>query len=127
MQISSANAGFVPSSGSAIALPTARKPAVEPSSNEHAGVSSTVNARALPPVASADASVNVANNADTSRALTLARQREGVGDLLSNNVQTSRLNSGAAAQRAVMEYNNVATQEQRFELSSVLAGIDVFA
>jgi len=130
MQISSANAGFVPSSGPPIALPTARKPAVEPSSNGHADVSSAVNARALPqiapPVVSADASINAANNADASRALVLARQREGVGDL-PGNVQTSRLNSGAAAQRAVMEYNNVATQEQRFELSSVLAGIDVFA
>jgi len=130
MQISSTNARFVPNSGPSIALPTVRKPAVELSTNGHAGVSSAVNAPALPqippPVVSADTATNVANNADASRALMQARQRAGVGDL-PGNVQTSGLNSRAGAQRAVTEYNNVATQEQRFELSSVLAGIDVFA
>jgi len=129
MQISSTNAGFVAGSGLSAALSTARRPAVERPANAHAGVSSAVNARALqqiaPPVAPVNTSVNAANDADASRAVVLARQRAGF-DGLQSNMQTGRLGNEAAAQRAVMEYNNVAAQEQRFELISVLAGVDVF-
>ncbi|VAW89872.1 hypothetical protein MNBD_GAMMA17-155 [hydrothermal vent metagenome] len=131
MQISSTNnAGFVASTGPPVALPTARRPPVELSGNAHADVSSAANARAsqqiAPPVAPVNTSVNAANNADAAGALVLARQREGF-DGLQGNVQTGRLGNEAVAQRAVMEYSNVAAQEQRFELISVLAGIDVFA
>ncbi len=128
MQISSTNTGFISGAGQPAALSTARRPVVELPAN--ANVSSTVNARALqqiaPLVAPVNTSVNVANNADVARALVLARQREGV-DGLPGNVQAGRLGNEAAAQRAVREYNNVAMQEQRFELIDVLAGIDVFA
>ncbi len=121
MQISSANTGFISAPGASVA----RKP-VEP----HVDVSPVANVRALqqiaPPVAPANTLTNAANNADAAGALVLARQREGF-DGLQGNVQTGRLGNEAVAQRAVMEYSNVATQEQRFELISVLAGIDVFA
>jgi len=130
MQISSTNAGFVTSTGPPVALPTARRPPVELSGNAHADVSSAANARAsqqiAPPVAPVNTSVNVANDADGSRMLVLARQREGF-DGLSGNVQIHKPGNEVAAQRAVMEYSNVAAQEQRFELISVLAGIDIFA
>jgi len=129
MQISSSNAGLIAAPGASAALPTARKP-VESPVNAHVDVSSAVNARALqqiaPPVAPTNTSVNAANDADASHALVLARQREGF-DGLQSNLQTGRLGNEAVAQRAIMEYDNVATQEQRFELISVLAGIDVFA
>ena len=130
MQISSTNAGLMAGSGLSVALSTTRRPAAEPPATAHTDVSSAVNARALqqiaPPVAPTNSSVNATNDADASRALVLARQREGV-DGLQSNVQTGRLGNEAVAQRAIMEYDNVATQEQRFELISVLAGIDVFA
>ncbi|HHI93867.1 MAG TPA: hypothetical protein ENK04_10225 [Gammaproteobacteria bacterium] len=126
MQITSTNAGFVSNPG----LPTARKQAA----NTHADAASTANAHTLqrtaPPVVPANTptntSTNAANNAGAPRMLVLARQREGV-DGLSGNVQTGRLGSEAAAQRAVAEYNSVAMHEQRLELSSVLVGVDVFA
>lgn len=122
MQITSTNAGFVSNPG----LPTARKQAA----NTHADAASTANAHTLqrtaPPVAPANTPTNTSTNADAPRMLVLARQREGV-DGLSGNVQTGRLGSEAAAQRAVAEYNSVAMHEQRLELSSVLVGIDVFA
>jgi len=105
-------------------LSTARSPAVELPINVQADVSSVVNARALPQIAPPVASTNTVNNIDVS--LARARQHGGV-DGLSGNGQTNRLGNEAAAQRAVMEYNNVAMQEQRFELTGVLAGIDVFA
>ncbi len=135
MQISSTSAGFISGPGSSVALPTTRKPADGPSVNARVDVSSVTNARALqqiaPLVAPATTSINAATNADASRALVLARQYEALGDV-SANVQTGRSGSEAAAQeaaaqRAVMEYNNVAMQEQRFALTGVLAGIDVFA
>ena len=130
MQISSTNAGFFAGSGLSVALPTARRPAVELSNNAHADVSSATNARALqqkaPPIAPVNTSVNAANDADGSRMLVLARQREGF-DGLSGNVQIHKPGNEVAARRAVAEYNNVAMQEQRFELNSVLAGVDVFA
>jgi len=122
MQITSTNAGFVSNPG----LPTARKQAA----NTHADAASTANAHTLqrtaPPVAPANTPTNTSTNADAPRMLVLARQREGV-DGLSGNVQTGRLGSEAAAQRAVAEYNSVAMHEQRLELSSVLVGVDVFA
>lgn len=122
MQISSVNAGLVSGPGSSVTLPTVRKPAAGPSANAHVEVSSVVNTTTLrqivPPVGSSV-------NADASRALILAHQYEGI-DGLSGNTQTNRLGSGAAAQRAVTEYHNVATQEQRFELTGMLVGVDVF-
>ncbi len=122
MQITSTNAGFVSNPG----LPTARKQAA----NTHADAASTANAHTLqqtaPPVVPTNTPTNTSTNADASRMLALARQREGV-DGLSGNVQTGRLGGEATAQRAVAEYNSVAMQEQRLELSSVLVGIDVFA
>ncbi len=130
MQISSTNAGLMAGSGLSVALSTTRRPVAEPPATAHTDVSSAVNARALqqiaPPVAPTNTSVNAANDADASHALVLARQREGV-DGLQSNLQAGRLGNEAVAQRAIMEYDNVATQEQRFELISVLAGIDVFA
>jgi len=121
MQISSTNTGFVSGPGpSSVAPSAARKPVVESSANAQGDVSSAVNARALqqiaPPVVSAD----------VSRTRVLARQHEGITGL-SGNAQTGRLNSETVAQRAVMEYTRVATQEQRFELTGILVGIDVFA
>jgi len=125
MQISSTNTGFVTGSGLSVALPTARRPAVELSGNAHADVSSAANTRTLqritPPVAPVNTLVNAANDADGS--LVLARQREGLDGLSSTNKPGNEV----TAQRAVAEYNNVAMQEQRFELNSVLAGVDVFA
>jgi len=130
MQTSSINAGLVAGPGLSAALSTARKPAVELSATAHTDVSSAVNARTLqqiaPPIAPVNTVVNAAHNADAAGALVLARQREGL-DSLQSNVPTGRPGNEAAAQRAIMEYSNVATQEQRFELSNVLAGIDVFA
>ncbi len=130
MQISSTNAGLMAGSGMSVALSTARRPTTEQPATTHTDVSSAVNARALQQIASpvvpTNTSVNAANDADASRALVLARQREEV-DGLQGNLQAGRLGNEAVAQRAIMEYDNVATQEQRFELISVLAGIDVFA
>jgi len=127
MQISSVNAGFISGPGPSVALPTARKPAAGPSASAHVDVSSAVNVRALPQITSpaTDSSASLAN-ADASRALVLARQYEGMNGL-SGNAQAGGPGSAAAAQRAVMAYNNVATQEQRFELTGILVGIDVFA
>ena len=126
MQISSVNTGAVSGPG----LPIARKAVVELPANAPVDVSSAVNARALqqvaPPVALANTSVSAANDADASHALVLAHQRGGREGLFTG-VRAARPENDIAAQRAVMAYNNVATQEQHFALTGVLAGIDVFA
>lgn len=127
MQISFANTGsyFSPgpfaSPGTAVE-PTVRKPDAGPSSDANRAVLAASDARTLqriaPPV--------TPTNSEASRALVLARQQAGF-DGLSGVVPVGQSGNEAAVQRAVAEYSAVATQEQRFELDDVLAGIDVFA
>jgi len=127
MQISSTNSGSYSSSDLYPAvLPAVRKQAVGASANVDADITAASNARSLQQVVPAVAATYVSTNADASRVLVLERQRTGFGSA-PGNVQIGRLGNEAAAQRAVLEYRNVATQEQRVELSGVLAGIDVFA
>lgn len=126
MQISSTNSGSSSSGLYPAVLPAVRKQAVGASPGVDADVTAASNARSLQQVVPAVAPTNVSNNADAYGALILARQRGGY-DTSVASVQAGRLDNGAAAQRAVQEYTNVAVQEQRFELSGVLAGIDLFA
>ncbi len=118
MQISSTH------TGPSVTSSSVRKPVVGPAASAH--VDARVAQKIASPVTPANTSVNTANTVDTSRMLVLARQNESI-EGAGNNAPIGRLGNGAQAQRAVMEYNNVATQEQRFELTGVLVGIDVFA
>lgn len=119
MQISSTRSGLYPA-----VLPATRGP--DAAANVDANPAN--DPRSLQPIVAPVATPGVANNpnADTSRALLLARQRAGA-DVLTGVVQSGQSGNEAAARRAVAEYNTVATQEQRFESDGVLVGIDVFA
>jgi hypothetical protein len=124
MHISSATSGAASRPGLYPALvPASRRDATDTVANaaDKRALSVTSEARSLQQVAPP-----VAENGDASRALVLARQREGsIG--LAGSVESGGVGDAAAAQRAVAQYAAVASTEQRFELTEVLAGIDVFA
>lgn len=123
MQISSTRSGLYPA-----VLPATRGPGTGAPVLPNANGATADDALSLRPVVAPDAAPGVASdpNTDSSRALLLARQRDGV-EVLTGVVQSGQSGNEAAARRAVAEYNTVALQGQRFESDGVLVGIDVFA
>lgn len=128
MQIVSTNSGLPPGSGLSASsglgstlVPAARRPADDPAATEHTQRAAATAREAG--VAQQVAPALALLNGEASRALVLARQRASEGG---GYVQTDKVGSEAAAQRALAAYNTVAGQEQRYELDEMLVGIDVF-